>query len=88
MSYHWQGSGHFQVDETWRTKAYPPIVRDLFSRMGSNSVTHHEPTPQNKLGQTAAAHIFDDIIDVVLNSKNEADAFRNLFRYFSDGGVK
>jgi len=48
-------------------------------------VTLHKATEENQLGQSGLHTIVDDVISVVLNSDDEAMAWKKLHEYFASG---
>jgi len=73
-----------------KTQTYPPLVKTLV-KMGFGGMatqTHHEKTETNTLGQSGIDTFIDDVIDIVLNSKNEKEAYRNLWDYLKEGEIK
>lgn len=46
-------------------KTHPGIVEKVLKTLGNGGVIHHDPTPENRLGQSGLHTFIDDIQDVV-----------------------
>jgi len=69
------------------TSTYPAMVMKVGKCIG-NGITHHSPTKGNTLGQSGLHTFCDDLMDIVLNSPNEREAYKNLFKYFEKGELE
>lgn len=69
------------------TTTYPPMVTALYDKIGRGCVSHHEPTEDNKIGQSGLHTLINDILDIVYAAPNERDASKDLFTYFQDGKI-
>jgi len=67
------------------TKTYSTLIQKVYTTLGNGNVICHTPNENNKMGQSGVHTFIDDIIDIVLNSKNEADAYKNLRKYLMEG---
>ncbi len=70
-----------------QTKTLKGMVQQVYRLLGNGCVTHHDPTENNKMGQSGVHTFVDDLITIVLESSNEADAYRNLHKYLIHGAV-
>lgn len=71
-----------------KTKTHPGIVKRVYRELGlTGVVTHHEPTENNRVGQSGVHTFVDDIITIVLESENEAMAYKNLHIYLIEGQI-
>ena len=69
-----------------KTRTFPPLIRRTTAHL--NGVIHHEKTDANPLGQSGMHTIVDDIINIVLNSQTEQDAWNSLHYYLIQGEVE
>jgi len=63
------------------------MVLKIKRGFGGFGNTSHEPTKSNKLGSSGLHTLADDVIDIVLNSGNESDAFKTLIKFFDEGQI-
>jgi len=70
-----------------KTKTFPAMVQKVCKALGTSGVVSHTPTDTNRLGQSGVHTFVSDVISIVLNSKNEHDAWRRLHSYLEDGEV-
>lgn len=70
------------------TKSYQPWVKTIFTRVANHGILHHDPTSYNEIGQSGIHTITNDVIDIVLNSKSEAEAYKNIQKFFCEGTVE
>lgn len=57
------------------------IRRRIANALMHGVVFHHEVTEDNSLGQSGMHTVASDLIDIVLNASNEAEAFKNIMRF-------
>ena len=66
-----------------KTKTLPAIIKNITHELGNGNVTHHEPTEENKVGQSGLHTFIDDIMDVVelnVSVKLTHEEVRNLWK--------
>lgn len=71
-----------------QTKTHSELVRRAAKSLGNGFLVNHGPTPHNELGQSGVQTFVDDILDVVFNSRDEADAFKRLSIFMKEGFVE
>ena len=69
------------------TKTLPRLVQDAHKAVGNGNIIHHDSMNNNQLGQSGLHTLVDDIVTIVLSSKDEADAVKRLERFFLLGSL-
>lgn len=62
-------------------KTLPILRQKVFHTLGSGAVLNHPPSDDNPLGQSGVHTFIDDVITIVLESVNEAEAYKLLYQY-------
>lgn len=59
-------------------KTHRILLDNVAHVLGDGAVIQHEGTEQNIIGQSGVHTFAADMIDIVLNSNNEAEAYKNI----------
>ncbi|MCK5611061.1 hypothetical protein KAR91_54815 [Candidatus Pacearchaeota archaeon] len=68
------------------TTTFPGMIKGMNFQKWAG-ITHHEKTANNNIGQSGLHTFVDDIIEIVLNSKNEQEAYKKLHLFLLEGGL-
>ena len=63
------------------TKTHITVRRRVAAALLGGAVFYHEPFNWNLMGQSGAHTVADDLIDLVLNATNEAEAYERVIAY-------